>query len=172
MKHPDLISDNFPHLSWRIKGGQEVVELETEAAGMPCRVIRPPVDTMRAREEIDADQHSAATRLRRDYELGVCGARDPEAVSSPDGGNIITARSIATQACQRAMAAIDVDTRGLIRGLVLEECAVSQMARQMYGYRNARRDAQVLQTVIRGLGQLVEHYKEADKASVRVRKTA
>lgn len=132
----------------------------TEHAGIVGRVSQPPIDRLFVRKTISARMHSAAQRLRTDFEIGEMGAQDidsdlPPGVrggggcASPSDRRIdaLTAYKTACRAIGRHLAAVVVP-------VVCHENDVAACAAA------TRENAQEVMGVLKaGLKTLADHYR-------------
>lgn len=114
---------------WQRSRGREMVDLPGDEAGTRVRVVQAPHDRYRARGYIDDRQHWAAARLVQDYELGICGARDPEAKGG-DGDPVTVAQVMAARAYAMAVWAMGKILSSIVIAVILCERPMREVERQ------------------------------------------
>lgn len=131
-----------------------IEEVRTLGSGTVIRMTQPPIARYLARGSIEKRQHIAAERLVTDYELGMLGARDPEAHSSSGAPSPISeAQLMAIEAYVKAIQAVGKRLLAILIPVVLGEEDVSALARRL-----GKRIEGVMELLKLGLDTLADHY--------------
>lgn len=145
---------------WQRSRGRAMVEeaAEVTAGGMPVgkvRVCLPPVELYLRRGQITARMCAAARRLRDDYDLGICGARDPERKGGTAAGEPMSAAQLmAARAYAKAVQAVGPRLSVVLLATVCEELWASEIGARV----GERRDG-VMALLRAGLDALADHYE-------------
>jgi len=134
-------------------------ENEPARAGIRVRRVQPPIERYLARDLITSEQYEAATRLRRDYEFGICGVNDSG--RSGAGGGVpgySVAQIDATAAYQHAVQALGKVISPIVLPVVLGydhggEITVEALSKYM-----GRSRKEMMGVFKAGLDMLAEHY--------------
>lgn len=137
---------------WQRRNGRAMVEIPGDQAGVKVRVCQPPYEGYLSRGVITDRQCWAARRLKDDYELGICGARNPEAGGSGDPAGV--AQVLAARAYAVAVQAIGKRLSLVVLASVCEELTSEQVGRRI----GERRDG-VMALLRAGLDALADHYE-------------
>jgi hypothetical protein len=136
---------------------RDIAEGETIRAGETIRVVQPPLDRYQKRKIITPRQHRAGAKLADDYQLGILGARDPEAKgSSGVKVGLSEAQILAAEAYRKAVQAMGKRLSSIVIAVCCEEKDISVIA--------TRRDLdpkQLMGALKIGLDHLGDHYGEA-----------
>jgi len=135
---------------------REIVDGETMRAGEVVRVVQPPLDRYQKRKVITPRQHTAGARLADDYQLGVLGARDPEARGGArNAGGLTEAQLIAATAYRKAVQALGPRLSAIVLAVCCEEMSAEKLAEL-----RLQDPRQVLGVLKIGLDHLGDHYGE------------
>ena len=129
------------------------------AIGLPGRYVQSPLDRLAARGRVSPRMHSAAVRLRDDFDLGMLGARD---VSSESLGirNGFSPASVSERqiAAMRAYASA-LKTIGPYVGAILVAVCCYERDVQAIAVEQRRNRTEVIGVLKDGLKTLADHYR-------------
>ena len=162
-----------PRERWQ-RGAEAEIE-ETEG-GVRVQRASTGLAQLRRSGVIGDAEVAAAIRWRRDYELGVHGARDPAASGSGSGGVTMwmAARVDISTRYRQACQAVGMLGDMLLRQYVAEGLSLREMARQIVAARRGAEGPSEVRTRLRlseqladTLRTLAEHYAAVDAVSAR-----
>ena len=168
---------------WRGARGEEVVE-ERDDDAVPRSRLRGGLRALYESGAISQEAYDAATRWRRDFELGVHGATDPEKRGGGPDSCYQTARHAALTRWRTASAAIGDEGVALMRLFAFECIGFAEASRILRAARDGRAwawaaldadeqpiyeslpiDREVLRArTVQAVEALAAHYAEQDRA--------
>lgn len=138
---------------WRLQHGPSLHEERVGGYGV-TRKLQPPIERYLARKLITQAQHSAAEHLLDDYELGVHGARNPEARgSSGSPSPIAVAQLMALESYQLAVQRLGLIASAIVLPIVCADIGAAQLAQRIGAER-----ALIMARLRDGLDVLADYY--------------
>jgi len=164
-QHADAVAKLEKHQRWEPHDWrsqhQEVTATPSGTAGEIIRSVQSPIDRYLARKIVTMRQYAAARTLFKDYELGICGARDPDAKGGGGTGTPISeAQIMAAEAYGRAVRFMGKRLSAIVLPIVCEQVDASRLAERM----GERRDG-VMAILRMGLDSLQDFYVGMDKGA-------
>ncbi len=123
------------------------------------------VDLMYRRLQIGDAEVAAANRWHRDYVTGIIGAVDPEegrTSTGADAHDVQLSRIAAVARCRAVRMALGFCAEVRLNMLLVEEMSYAAMAQRLFPAQPSG-EPRIKAELVFLLGQLVEHYLEADR---------
>lgn len=154
------IANGRDAVDWRGQHGAVVEELTDDERPAPVARVQAPIERLQRRGVIDDGLYRSGLRMRSAYDLGVCGARDPEAKSSGEARlsfGLAGAQIAAIQEWRQANAALGKRLSPYIDWIVCKDVNVSDLAKQL-----GRNPTEIIALLKVSLEVLSDHFEAVD----------